>query len=122
MLLTEETRREMARQAAQLARAVDYASAGTVEFLCDEQQNFYFLEMNTRLQVEHPVTEMVTDVDLVQHMLEVAAGHPLPKDLVEKCEKNGGVLPHEGWAIEVRERASRCYHIYILLRRFFKSH
>ena len=112
----------MARQAAQLARAVDYASAGTVEFLCDEQQNFYFLEMNTRLQVEHPVTEMVTDVDLVQHMLEVAAGHPLPKDLVEKCEKNGGVLPHEGWAIEVRERASRCYHIYILLRRFFKSH
>ncbi|GMH87269.1 hypothetical protein TrST_g6478 [Triparma strigata] len=102
VLLTEETRREMARQAAQLARAVGYSSAGTVEFLCDEKQNFYFLEMNTRLQVEHPVTEMITNVDLVQHMLEVAAGHPLPADLVKACTDNGGVVPFKGWAIESR--------------------
>ena len=65
-------------------------------------QNFYFLEMNTRLQVEHPVTEMITNVDLVQHMLEVAAGHPLPADLVKACADNGGVVPFKGWAIESR--------------------
>ncbi|GMH79041.1 hypothetical protein TL16_g08013 [Triparma laevis f. inornata] len=102
VLLTEETRQAMASQAAQLARAVGYSSAGTVEFLCDEKQNFYFLEMNTRLQVEHPVTEMITNVDLVQHMLEVAAGHPLPADLVKACADNGGVVPFKGWAIESR--------------------
>ena len=102
-LLTVETRREMARQAAQLARAVDYKSAGTVEFLCDENQNFYFLEMNTRLQVEHPVTEMVTGVDLVKHMLEVADGKSLPKELVEATEKQeSGVVPFKGWAVESR--------------------
>jgi len=71
--LTDDTRREMARQAAQLARAVQYESAGTVEFLCDEKQNFYFLEMNTRLQVEHPITEAVTNVDLVK-----VSPHPHP--------------------------------------------
>jgi len=102
-LLTVETRREMACQAAQLARAVDYRSAGTVEFLCDEQQNFYFLEMNTRLQVEHPVTEMVTGVDLVKHMIEVADGKPLPADLVEAANNHeAGVVPYKGWAIESR--------------------
>lgn len=93
----------MARQAAQLARAVDYCSAGTVEFLCDEKQNFYFLEMNTRLQVEHPVTEMVSGVDLVKHMIEVADGLPLPADLVKAAsEQEAGVVPYKGWAIESR--------------------
>jgi len=95
-LLTPETRKEMQRQAALLARAVNYRSAGTVEFLADANQNFYFLEMNTRLQVEHPVTEYVSGEDLVEHMLWVGAGEALPKDLVE----NG--VPINGWATEAR--------------------
>jgi propionyl-CoA carboxylase alpha chain len=103
VLLTEATRKEMARQSAQLARAVGYASAGTIEFLCDEKQNFYFLEMNTRLQVEHPVTEMITGVDLVQHMLEVASGQPLPKELVDAAANApDNMVPRKGWAIEAR--------------------
>ena len=75
--LDEETRRAMGEQAVALANAVQYRSAGTVEFICDAQRNFYFLEMNTRLQVEHPITEMITGVDLVEHMIEVAAGRRL---------------------------------------------
>ncbi len=92
--LDAETREAMGTQAVALARAVDYRSAGTVEFIVDRERNFYFLEMNTRLQVEHPVTEEVTGLDLVELMMRVAAGEPLPfaqKDVHLK-----------GWAIEAR--------------------
>ena len=76
--IDEKTWRAMGEQAVQLARAVDYRSAGTVEMMVDKDKNFYFLEMNTRLQVEHPVTEMVTGLDLVELMIKVAAGEKLP--------------------------------------------
>ena len=92
--LDEATRRAMGEQAVALARAVGYHSAGTVEFIVDRDRNFYFLEMNTRLQVEHPVTELVTGVDLVELMIRVAAGERLPFSQAD-------VTLH-GWAIEAR--------------------
>lgn len=111
-LLTEETRAEMVRQVKRLVRKVDYTCAGTVEFLVDEKQNFYFLEMNTRLQVEHPVTEMVSDdIDLVHGMIHIAAGKGIPSSFLEKLgdqsglsfeEKEGLSIPHSGYAIEAR--------------------
>src|SRR5262249_35915070 len=73
-LLDESTRRKMGEQAVGLAKAVNYDSAGTVEFVAGQDKSFYFLEMNTRLQVEHPVTELVTGIDLVEQMIRVAAG------------------------------------------------
>src|SRR3984893_970583 len=92
--LDSDTREAMGRQAVALARAVDYRSAGTVEFIVDRQRNFYFLEMNTRLQVEHPVTEQVTGLDLVELMIRIAAGEPLPFG-----QDN---IPLAGWAIDAR--------------------
>ena len=92
--LDPETREAMGRQAVSLAQAVDYRSAGTVEFIVDQQRNFYFLEMNTRLQVEHPVTELVTGLDLVELMIRVAAGEALPF-----AQKD---VELSGWAIEAR--------------------
>ena len=93
-LLDEATRQSMGAQAIALARAVDYASAGTVEFIADQDRNFFFLEMNTRLQVEHPVTELIHDLDLVEWMIRVAAGESLPF--------NQSQIEHEGWALEAR--------------------
>ena len=92
--MDDDTRKAMGEQAVALARAVNYTSAGTVEFIVDADRNFYFLEMNTRLQVEHPVTEFVTGQDLVELMIRVAAGEKLPftqEDIVIR-----------GWALECR--------------------
>jgi propionyl-CoA carboxylase alpha chain len=92
--LDSATRAAMAAQAVALARAVDYESAGTVEFIVDALRNFYFLEMNTRLQVEHAVTESVTGIDLVELMIRIAAGEPLSLSQAE--------VQTNGWAIEAR--------------------
>ncbi|BAM89122.1 putative acyl-CoA carboxylase biotin-carrying subunit [Bradyrhizobium oligotrophicum S58] len=93
-LLDEETRRKMGEQAVALAKAVNYDSAGTVEFVAGQDKSFYFLEMNTRLQVEHPVTELVTGIDLVEQMIRVAAGEKLA--LAQKD------VSLTGWAVESR--------------------
>ena len=93
-LLDEATRKRMGEQAVALAKAVNYDSAGTVEFVAGQDKSFYFLEMNTRLQVEHPVTELITGIDLVEQMILVAAGEPLDLD-------QSRVKLH-GWAVETR--------------------
>jgi propionyl-CoA carboxylase alpha chain len=99
--LDEKTRAAMGAQAVALAKAVGYDSAGTVEFIVDGQQNFYFLEMNTRLQVEHPVTELITGLDLVELMIRSAAGEKLPLTQKE--------VRRNGWAVEARVYAEDPY-------------
>ncbi|MFV0294958.1 MAG: acetyl-CoA carboxylase biotin carboxylase subunit [Hyphomicrobiaceae bacterium] len=93
-LLDEKTRKAMGEQAVALAKAVGYDSAGTVEFVAGQDRSFYFLEMNTRLQVEHPVTEMITGIDLVEQMIRVAAGEKLPFKQSD--------IKLNGWAVESR--------------------
>jgi propionyl-CoA carboxylase alpha chain len=95
--ISEATRRAMGEQAVALARAVNYQSAGTVEFVVGKDQSFYFLEMNTRLQVEHPVTECITGLDLVELMIRVAAGERLPFTQAD--------VRRDGWAMECRINA-----------------
>ncbi|RXN01049.1 Propionyl-CoA carboxylase alpha chain, mitochondrial [Acipenser ruthenus] len=99
--LDPETRRAMGEQGVSLAKAVQYSSAGTVEFLVDSARNFFFLEMNTRLQVEHPITECITGLDLVQEMIRVAKGYSLRHKQAD--------IPINGWAIESRVYAEDPY-------------
>ncbi|MEO0917593.1 MAG: biotin/lipoyl-containing protein, partial [Pseudomonadota bacterium] len=99
--LDEATRKAMGEQSLALAHAVGYASAGTVEFIVDGERNFYFLEMNTRLQVEHPVTELITGIDLVEHMIRVAAGEQLGLTQAD--------IGINGWAMESRLYAEDPY-------------
>ncbi len=112
--ITETVRAAMTAQALALARAVHYDSAGTVEFIVDEQRNFFFLEMNTRLQVEHPVSEMITGVDLVEQMIRAAAG--------EDLSVRQGDIGMNGWAMEARIYAEDPYRNFLpsigRLRRF----
>jgi propionyl-CoA carboxylase alpha chain len=103
--LDEATRRAMGEQSVALAKAVDYQSAGTVEFIVDRDRNFYFLEMNTRLQVEHPVTELVTGIDLVEQMIRVAAG--------EKLALAQADIKLNGWAVESRLYAEDPYRNFL---------
>ena len=103
--LDAATRAAMGAQAVSLAKAVDYSSAGTVEFIVDGERNFYFLEMNTRLQVEHPVTELITGLDLVEQMIRVAAG--------ERLAFGQADVRLDGWAIESRLYAEDPYRNFL---------
>jgi acetyl-CoA carboxylase biotin carboxylase subunit len=96
-VLTPETRRRMGEAAVRAAQAVNYSGAGTLEFLLGPDENFYFMEMNTRIQVEHPVTEMVTGVDIIKEMISVAAGNPLSFKQED--------IQIKGWSIECRINA-----------------
>jgi propionyl-CoA carboxylase alpha chain len=104
-LLDEATRKKMGEQAVALAKAVGYDSAGTVEFVAGQDKSFYFLEMNTRLQVEHPVTELVTGIDLVEQMIRVAAG--------EKLAIKQADVKLKGWAVESRVYAEDPYRNFL---------
>ena len=103
--LDSKTRKAMGEQAVLLAKSVDYKSAGTVEFIVDKNKNFYFLEMNTRLQVEHPVTECITGLDLVELMIQVAAGDNLPFKQKD--------VQLNGWALETRVYAEDPYRNFL---------
>jgi propionyl-CoA carboxylase alpha chain len=104
-LLDPATRKKMGEQAVALAKAVGYDSAGTVEFVAGQDKSFYFLEMNTRLQVEHPVTELVTGIDLVEQMIRVAAG--------EKLALKQNDVKLNGWAVESRVYAEDPYRNFL---------
>ncbi len=104
-LLDEKTRKTMGAQAVALAKAVGYDSAGTVEFVAAQDKSFYFLEMNTRLQVEHPVTELVTGIDLVEQMIRVAAN--------EKLSIKQSDVKFAGWAVETRVYAEDPYRNFL---------
>ncbi|MGE0565563.1 MAG: acetyl-CoA carboxylase biotin carboxylase subunit [Pseudolabrys sp.] len=104
-LLDEATRKKMGEQAVALAKAVGYDSAGTVEFVAGQDKSFYFLEMNTRLQVEHPVTELITGIDLVEQMIRVAAG--------EKLALKQSDIKLNGWAVESRIYAEDPYRNFL---------
>jgi propionyl-CoA carboxylase alpha chain len=104
-LLDAATRKKMGEQAVALAKAVGYDSAGTVEFVAGQDKSFYFLEMNTRLQVEHPVTELVTGIDLVEQMIRIAAG--------EKLAIKQGDVKFSGWAVESRVYAEDPYRNFL---------
>jgi propionyl-CoA carboxylase alpha chain len=104
-LLDASTRAAMGEQAVALAKAVGYDSAGTVEFVAGQDKSFYFLEMNTRLQVEHPVTELVTGIDLVEQMIRVAAG--------ERLDIKQGDVKLDGWAVETRIYAEDPYRNFL---------
>src|SRR5580658_1306236 len=104
-LLDEATRKKMGEQAVALAKAVGYDSAGTVEFVAGQDRSFYFLEMNTRLQVEHPVTELVTGIDLVEQMIRVAYGEPLTLKQSD--------VKLSGWAVESRIYAEDPYRNFV---------
>ncbi len=103
--LDEATRKAMGEQAVALAKAVGYYSTGTVEFIVDGSRNFYFLEMNTRLQVEHPVTELITGIDLVEEMIRVASG--------EKLRFDQSDVKLNGWAMESRLYAEDPYRNFL---------
>jgi propionyl-CoA carboxylase alpha chain len=100
--LDQVTRHQMGEATVALARAISYTSVGTIEFMVDQQHNYYFLEMNTRLQVEHPVTELVTALDLVEWMIRVAAG--------ERLALHQEDIRPRGWSIEARVYAEDPYH------------
>ncbi len=104
-LLDEATRKKMGEQAVALAKAVGYDSAGTVEFVAGQDKSFFFLEMNTRLQVEHPVTELITGIDLVEQMIRVAAG--------EKLSIKQSDVKLNGWAVESRVYAEDPYRNFL---------
>lgn len=104
-VVDEELRRQMGEVAVAAAKAVDYVNAGTIEFLVDRDRNFYFLEMNTRLQVEHPVTELVTGIDIVQEQLRLARGRRLRLQQED--------VRMQGWAIECRVNAEDPYNNYL---------
>lgn len=103
--ISDKTRQAMAKAAVAAARAINYVGAGTIEFLLDSDEQFYFMEMNTRLQVEHPITEMITGVDLVEWQCLVAAGQPLPLEQAS--------IKASGHAIEARVYAEDAYHDFL---------